>query len=101
MKATPTVLKPAPAGGAAPQPFLRKHRFFNILLDRWWIVVLTIAAALCVQAYLIALQPPLYSSIARMWVSGKIQVQENSLYREELQNFFGTQIELMQSDKIL
>ena len=35
-----------------------------------------------------------------MMVSGKININEGSMYSEELLNFFGTQIELMQSGEV-
>ena len=43
---------------------------------------------------------PVYRSLARMMVGGKIDLPEGAVYSEELSNFYGTQIELMQSGDI-
>ena len=45
-------------------------------------------------------QPPNYLSAAKMVVNGKITVPGGATYSEELTNFYGTQIELMQSDEV-
>ncbi len=84
--------------GAAPAPKWRRYLTFARRL--WWVPVLTVAVAVCGRALYLALQPAAYTSTASMWVSGKLQIPESSLYSEEFQFFFGTQIELLQSDKI-
>ena len=76
------------------------RRYFVFLREKWWVPVLTVAVAVCGAAFYLALQPAAYASFARMWVSGKLHIPESSLYSEELQFFFGTQIELFQSEKI-
>ncbi|HEY6167977.1 MAG TPA: polysaccharide biosynthesis tyrosine autokinase [Verrucomicrobiae bacterium] len=86
----------------APVPTLRikLYRCRRLLIRLWWIPLLTVSAALCIQGYLISTEPPAYVSFGRMWVSGKVSLPEGGMYREELQNFFGTQIELMRSELI-
>lgn len=91
----------APSVQPLPQNPARRRRFLHLLRDRWYIPALTLAFALMIQAGLVLRETPTYASVARMWVSGKLQIPESNLYREELQNFFGTQIELMQSEKIV
>jgi capsular exopolysaccharide synthesis family protein len=44
--------------------------------------------------------PSTYISSGRLWVSGKLNVGERSFYTEEVQNFFGTQVELIKSETI-
>jgi len=41
--------------------------------------------------------PPVYVSTASMWVTGKLRVLESSFFTEDSQNYFGTQIGLLQS----
>jgi len=66
----------------------------------WWVFLLTTLLGVCWQAYTSYVKPPVYESYARMIVSGRIALQENSVYNEELSNFFGTQIVLMQSPRV-
>ena len=49
------------------------------------------------QAYPIYTTPPSYASIGRMIVSIKLSIPEGSVYNEEMSNFLGTQVALMQS----
>jgi polysaccharide biosynthesis transport protein len=86
-------------GAAAGRPHWRRLLKFG--LRKWWILALTSVLALGVQGYLLYTQEDLYTSYARMWVSGHLQIPEGSLYREELQNFAGTQVALMQSGRIV
>jgi capsular exopolysaccharide synthesis family protein len=72
----------------------------SFLRRLWWVPVLTIAIAVGGTAFYLTFQPATYASSARLWVSGKLHIPEGSLYSEELQFFFGTQVELMQSEKI-
>src|SRR5579862_6788920 len=76
------------------------HRFFTFLKKRWWIPVLTALFGLGGEWVYIYVKPPGATVVARMLVGGKVRIPEGGLYAEEWQNFFGTQVELMQSDKI-
>ena len=84
--------------GSAPSA--RWPRYLKFLKKLWWVPVLTLAIALSAAAVYVVLQPPAFKSVARLWVSGKMNLKENSFFNEELQFFFGTQLELLQSDKI-
>jgi succinoglycan biosynthesis transport protein ExoP len=75
-------------------------RFSLVLKRLWWIPLLTVSIALAGAAWFISNTPPSYLSTGRMMVSGKINISEGSMYSEELLNFFGTQIELMQSGEV-
>jgi capsular exopolysaccharide synthesis family protein len=84
--------------GSPPQS--RWQRYGSFARQLWWVPLLTLAFAVCGAAAYLLTRPPAYLSEARLWVSGKLQIPEGSLYSEELQFFFGTQVELMQSEKI-
>ena len=75
-------------------------RYLGNLRKRWWIVALTISIGLCASAWFVAQLPPAYLSVGRLMVSGQIHLNEGAMYTEELVNFFGTQIELMQSGEV-
>ena len=75
-------------------------RYGNQLKKRWWIVVLVLSLCLCGAAYYISQLPPSFISSGRMMVAGQIRLNEATAYNEEFVNFFGTQLELMQSGEI-
>lgn len=78
----------------------RVHRYTHLLRRRWWILGLTLSAALALQSYRIQQIPPTFVSTGRMIVNAQLSipgVTDNTQYQEELQNFFGTQVALMQS----
>ena len=73
----------------------------KLLLKRfWWIFLVTISIGVGFQSYEIMVAPPLYVSSAQMIVSGRMALPEGAIYSEELSNFFGTQITLMQSHRV-
>lgn len=76
------------------------YRYLLVLKRRWWVAFLTMSIGLAVAGWYAGQMPPSYRSDARMMVSGKITLQEGATYSEELGNFFGTQMELMQSGEV-
>jgi capsular exopolysaccharide synthesis family protein len=77
-------------------------RYLQLLKRRWWVLLLLVSIGLCVAAWTVMQQPPAYVSTGRLMVSGQIRVGDSAaVYSEELVNFFGTQIELMQSGEVL
>src|SRR5450432_3412252 len=80
--------------------FTRLHRYKSLLLRRWWIPVLTICLGLFVQAWLIYQTPPSFLSASKMMLAGKLNISQNAVYSEDNVNFYGTQIQLMQSAEV-
>jgi polysaccharide biosynthesis transport protein len=78
----------------------RMHRYKALLLRRWWILVLTICIGLFVQAWLIYQTPPSFLSTSKMMLAGKLNIGQNAVYSEDSVNFYGTQIQLMQSAEV-
>src|ERR1700719_1978620 len=78
----------------------RLHRYKALLLRRWWIPVLAVCLGLFVEAFLIYQMPPSYLSVSKMMVAGKMNLPAGAIYSEEMQNFYGTQIQLMQSAEV-
>ncbi len=95
-------LDKAPAFSVRWAGFVNKlYRYRQLLKRRWWIPLLTLSFGLGIAAWWISTLPPVFLSTARMMVSGKISIPEGgAAYSEELSNFFGTQIELMQSGEV-
>jgi len=76
------------------------QRYLNFLRRRWWIPVLTMVISAGVCLWYIRQQPPRYRAVGTLWMQGKLRLPESSLYAEEMQMFFGTQIELLQSRRL-
>ncbi len=78
----------------------RLHRYRALLLRRWWIPLLTICIGLFVQAWLIYQTPPSFLSTSKMMLAGKLNISQSAVYSEDSVNFYGTQIQLMQSAEV-
>lgn len=78
----------------------RLHRYKSLLARRWWIPVLTICLGLFVESFLIYQMPPSYLSTSKMMLAGKLNMARGAVYSEDEQNFYGTQIQLMQSAEV-
>lgn len=76
------------------------QRYKYMLQNWWWIPLLTTAIGLGLQAWLVLSAPPKYQSNGRLMVSGKIALPDGAIYSEEAANFFGTQLELLQSGEV-
>lgn len=91
-------MSPEPPSG----PPLLLKRFLTFLLKYWWVPAATLLlcfAAATVYIFFIP-KPPLFISTARMWETGKMRLPEGNLFSEDVQNFTGTQIELLQSGRL-
>ncbi|MDZ4788243.1 MAG: polysaccharide biosynthesis tyrosine autokinase [Blastochloris sp.] len=83
--------------------FTKLHRYKALVKRRWWVLVLCVSAGLLYQGFSIFRADPVYVSSARMMVAARMATQatqEKAIYSEETSNFFGTQIELMQSGEV-
>src|SRR6202022_1643242 len=78
----------------------RLHRYKALLLRRWWIPVLTICLGLFVEAFLIYQMPPSFLSTSKMMLAGKLNIAQGAVYSEDSVNFYGTQIQLMESAEV-
>src|SRR6266513_4499637 len=76
------------------------HRYKSLLVRRWWIPVLTICLGLFVEAFLIYQTPPSFLSTSKMMLAGKLNIPQGAVYSEDSVNFYGTQIQLMQSAEV-
>src|SRR5436190_4088311 len=78
----------------------RLHRYKSLFLRRWWIPVLTTCLGLFVEAFLIYQMPPSFLSTSKMMLSGKLNIAQGAVYSEDSVNFYGTQIQLMESAQV-
>jgi uncharacterized protein involved in exopolysaccharide biosynthesis len=87
--------------GSWSNSFVTKlHRYKSLLVRRWWIPVLTICLGLFVEAFLIYQTPPSFLSQSKMMMAGKLNIPQAAIYSEEAANFYGTQVQLMQSSEV-
>ena len=78
----------------------RLHRYKALLLRRWWIPLLTTCLGIFVGAWMIFQAPNAFLSTSKMMLAGKLNLSQNAVYSEDSNNFYGTQIQLMQSDEV-
>ena len=78
----------------------RLHRYRALLLRRWWILLLTVCMGLFAQAWLVYQRAPSFLSQSKMMLAGKLNISQNAVYSEDSSNFYGTQIQLMQSQEV-
>ena len=78
----------------------RVYRYHLLLRKYWWLPLMLISGSLLVQGVRYFLGEPLFVSTGRMMVAPRIMTKESAVYTEELTNYFGTQVSLMQSDEI-
>jgi capsular exopolysaccharide synthesis family protein len=96
---TSLVTHDRPAGTA--RLFARLQRYRNLLFQRWWVPAGCLTVALAGEAIYLWQSPPEYISVGQMIVGVKLNIQQGSLYTEELGNFLGTQAALMQGAEVL
>jgi capsular exopolysaccharide synthesis family protein len=80
--------------------FSRLHRYRNLFRRRWWVLILCVGLALAGMAIYIRDEPPEWYSSGSMIVSMRLNIQQGSLYSEDLNNFVGTQAALMQGVEV-
>jgi succinoglycan biosynthesis transport protein ExoP len=99
MRPLASIDRPVP-GSWSTALITRMHRYKALLMRRWWILVLTICIGLFVQAWLIYQTPPSFQSTSKMMLAGKLNISQGAVYSEDSVNFYGTQIQLMQSAEV-
>src|SRR5438045_1778205 len=75
-------------------------RQFKNFARRWWIVPLLLIAVMTPLYFLTEELPPTYESRAKMWMTAKLNIAEGRVYNDDLNNFLGTQVELLQSRRL-
>ena len=96
----PQVLDRPNAASLSTSFLTRLHRYRALLLRRWWIPVLTTSIGIFVAAWMIYQRPPEFLSTSKMMLAGKLNISQNAVYSEDAQNFYGTQVQLMQSGEV-
>jgi succinoglycan biosynthesis transport protein ExoP len=95
---TPALERSSPAS-IATALITRLHRYKALLIRRWWIPLLTTCLGIFVGAWVIFQAPNAFLSTSKMMLAGKLNLSQNAVYSEDSNNFYGTQIQLMESDE--
>jgi capsular exopolysaccharide synthesis family protein len=78
-----------------------RPRFFIFLRKYWWVPVITLVLSLgAAVAYDIYLAVPEFVSTASMWETEKLRLPEGAAFTEDVQNYMGTQVELLRSKEL-
>ncbi len=78
----------------------RAHRYKLLLRRRWWILLLTTCLGVFAGAWMIFQAPNAFLSTSKMMLAGKLNLGQNAVFSEDSSNFYGTQIQLMESDEV-
>jgi succinoglycan biosynthesis transport protein ExoP len=82
---------------AVPASSHRIKRFLGFLLKYWWIPLITLVIGVAAEAAYVYWKEPTFVSRASMWETMKLRLPEGPMFSEDVQNFLGTQSELLQS----
>ena len=77
----------------------RLHRYKASLLRRWWILLLATCLGVFIATWLVFQAPNAFLSMSKMMLVGKLNLSQSAVYSEDSNNFYGTQIQLMESDE--
>ena len=86
------------SAGAASRPLAKL--FIVALKKFWWIPVLTLVAGIAAGIAMVDRMKPVYISKASMWETTKLHLPDQSIYSDDMENILGTQIQVLQSDKL-
>jgi len=77
-----------------------KRLYLSYLPERWWVVLLCLAVAIGATVIQETIQTENYNSFAQIYLAGDMQLNTGSIFSEESQTYFGTQIELLKSVRL-
>lgn len=86
--------------GSAPASPIRIQRFLAFLRKYWWIPALTLLLSLGAAAAFVLWAPPTFVSSAAIWETEKLRLPEGAAFIGDLQNYYGTQMELLLSGRM-
>jgi capsular exopolysaccharide synthesis family protein len=90
---------PMDDGSAAASP-IRIWRLLAFLRKYWWIPTLTLLLSLGAGAAFVLWAPPTFVSTAAIWETEKLRLPEGAAFIGDLQNYYGTQMELLLSGRL-
>jgi capsular exopolysaccharide synthesis family protein len=101
-----TILLPPVAGGNGNDAryqvtmMVPKRQYFSYLRERWWVVLISVVLAVSTAMVWETFSRQSYTSYTELYTSGEVQLGMTSLFNEESQTYYGTQIELLKSSRL-
>lgn len=77
------------------------QRYKILLRRRWWFLLLTASIGVCVQALTITGKPQIFRSLAKLVAGGRMVANGDLQWQEQLQDFYGTIIETIESAEMV
>jgi succinoglycan biosynthesis transport protein ExoP len=77
------------------------QRYKILLRRRWWFLLLTASIGVCVQALTITGKPQVFRSLAKLVAGGKMVLDNQVTWHEQLTDFYGTIIETIESAEMV
>jgi len=99
------VLPPHPEGNGSNAHFrltmmVPKRRYLSYLRERWWVVLICVAALMGGMVAWETARTVKYISYAQIYMTGNVQINVGNLLSEESFTYYGTQIELLKSARL-
>jgi polysaccharide biosynthesis transport protein len=99
------VLPPDPSGNGHNANYrltmmVPKRHYLSYLRERWWVILICVAAMVSAILAYETVRPQNYTSYAQIYLSGNVQIEVGSVFSEESPTYFGTQIELLKSARL-
>src|SRR5271166_3355728 len=92
---------PGPAGGGGPPASVfRPQKLLLALRRHWWVPALGLVVGCIGSAAWFFLAPPTFVCKAALWETEKLKLPEGAAFSEDQQNYMGTQVELLRSEKM-
>lgn len=71
-----------------------------LLRQFWWVPLITTLLGLAGGGAYLHFKDPEYTSVGRLWATGTLSLPQTAVFSEDVQNYFGTQIALLESDRL-
>ncbi|MGD0261300.1 MAG: polysaccharide biosynthesis tyrosine autokinase [Verrucomicrobiota bacterium] len=85
---------------SAPASPVRIQRLLAYLRRYWWIPALTLLLSLGAGTAFVLWAPPTFVSTAAIWETEKLQIPQGAAFVGDVQNYYGTQMELLLSGRL-
>ncbi|MEI7938615.1 MAG: polysaccharide biosynthesis tyrosine autokinase [Verrucomicrobiota bacterium] len=76
------------------------QRLLAFLRKLWWIPILTLLLSLGAAAAFVLWAPPTFVSTSAIWETEKLRLPEGAAFIGDVQNYYGTQMELLLSGRL-
>ena len=78
-----------------------KRRYFSYLRERWWVVLLCLVFTITVTVGYETVRTPMFESFAQVYLVDSVHLDAASMFSDQNETYFGTQIELLKSPPLL